>query len=70
MRHLHCSTEEAKKLKLKNNQKISVKISGERSLTFHEIIVRVSDNYSQSVHLDTDEGNSAEIKGQTFGEIV
>jgi putative phosphotransacetylase len=69
-RHLHCSAEEAKKMGLKNNQKVSVRIRGERETTFHDVIVRVSDNYRLSLHLDTDEGNAAGMKGKTFGELI
>jgi len=69
-RHLHLSENEAKKLKLKNNQTVSMKVEGMRKLIFKEIIVRVSDKYKSALHLDTDEGNSAGIFGQTFGEIV
>ncbi len=69
-RHIHCSNEESKKLKLKNHQLVSVKINGERSLTFHNVLVRVSENYKLSFHIDTDEGNSAGIFKKTFGEII
>ena len=69
-RHLHCSEKQAKKLNLKNSQIISVSINGERETTFHNIIVRVSKDYDLSMHLDTDEANSAGIKGKTFGNIV
>jgi len=69
-RHLHISETEAKKLKVKNNQKVSIKVKGKREITFHEVIVRVSENYRLSVHLDTDEGNSAGIIGKIFGELV
>jgi putative phosphotransacetylase len=69
-RHLHLSSKEAQKLRIKNNQKISVKIRGIREVTFSNIIARVSDNYRLSLHLDTDEGNSAGIYGRTFGDIV
>ncbi|MEK6827551.1 MAG: phosphate propanoyltransferase [Nanoarchaeota archaeon] len=69
-RHLHLSKNEAKKLKLENNQKISIRIKGKREIIFREVVVRVSENYRLSVHLDTDEGNSAGIIGKTFGELV
>ena len=69
-RHLHCSEEEAKKLKIKNNQIIKVKISGKRGLIFDGIVVRTNPKYRASVHLDTDEGNAAGISGKTFGEIL
>ena len=69
-RHLHCSPKESKKLKLKNNQKISIKISGIRETIFHNIVVRVSEDYKLALHLDTDEGNAAGITKKVTGEIV
>ena len=54
-RHLHCSEKQAKKLNLKNNQRISININGQRETTFHNIIVRISKDYNLSVHIDTDE---------------
>jgi len=69
-RHLHCSPEEAKKLRLKDNQKVSVKISGERGLVFKEVIVRINEKFRLSLHIDTDEGNATGITAKTFGEIV
>lgn len=69
-RHLHCSEEQAKELKLKPHQIISVKINGQRKTTFHNIIVRISKKFNLSVHLDTDEANAAGISGETYGEIV
>ena len=68
-RHLHASEEEAKKLKVKNNQKISIKVKSEREITFHNIITRISNKYKLALHFDTDEGNAAGITEKTFGEI-
>jgi propanediol utilization protein len=67
---LHCSEEQAKRLSLKNNQRISIKAGNERETTFHNVIVRASDNYDLSFHIDTDEGNAAGINGKTFGYIL
>ncbi len=69
-RHLHCSEEQAKKLKLKDKQIVSVKISGPREITFHNILVRISKKYNLSMHLDTDEANAAGISKKTFGKII
>lgn len=69
-RHLHCDFETAEKLKIKNNEKISVKVSGERETIFSEIVVRIGEGWILSMHVDTDEGNAAGITGKTFGEIV
>jgi len=69
-RHLHCSLEEAKLLKLKNASLISVKVEGKRGITFHSIRVRVKQGYKLFLHLDTDEGNSAGILKKGKGKIV
>jgi propanediol utilization protein len=69
-RHLHCSEEQAKKLKLKPHQIISIKTSGQRKITFNNIIPRISKKYELALHIDTDEANAAGISEETFGEIV
>ena len=70
-RHLHCSSDQAKKLGLKNGQIISVKTPGERSVTLNNIVVRIKDNFDLSIHLDTDEGNASLPGGVcAFGEII
>lgn len=69
-RHLHISPEKAKAYKLKHEQLIKVKISGERGLIFDNVVVRISPNFVNHVHLDTDEGNSAGISKSAYAEIV
>ncbi|MDO8669347.1 MAG: phosphate propanoyltransferase [Candidatus Buchananbacteria bacterium] len=70
-RHLHCNPKQAKKLNLKNGQLLSVKTIGERSLTFHNIAVRIDDNFDLSLHLDTDEGNASLLGGVCgFGDLI
>jgi putative phosphotransacetylase len=69
-RHLHCSPDDAKKLKIKNNQKIKIKTKEKRSLIFDNVIVRVNEKFRLALHLDTDEANAAGIKNKAFGEIV
>jgi putative phosphotransacetylase len=69
-RHLHCPEKDAKKLKLKNNQLIKIKIAGKRGLIFENIAVRIKENFKTALHLDTDEANAAGISGKAFGEIV
>jgi len=58
-RHLHISDTDAKKWKIKNRQKVKVRIKGNLGLTFDEVVARVSPKYSTAIHLDTDEANAA-----------
>jgi len=69
-RHLHCNPKQAELLKLKNGTFISVEIGGKRRITFHNIKVRAKQGYNLSLHLDTDEGNSAGILKRSRGKIV
>ena len=70
-RHLHCSFEEAKKMGLKQNQKIKVAVAGERGLIFDNVIVRAGKSYHTACHIDTDEANACGLdKICGVGKIV
>lgn len=70
-RHLHLPKGRAKKLGIKDYQKIDVKIPGEREIVFKDVIVRTSKDYKSAIHLDTDEGNAAGIKeGKGDGKLL
>lgn len=69
-RHLHLDTATANEMGLKDKEIVSVKVEGERGLTFDEVVVRVSDKFSPAVHLDTDEANAAGLSGEVYGEII
>lgn len=69
-RHLHCSSKEASKLKLKTGDIISVKVGGPRSVVFGNVFVRVEDDYRLSMQIDTDEGNAAGINKISQGILI
>jgi putative phosphotransacetylase len=69
-RHIHCATDEAKKMGFKNGDVVSVRINGERGLVFENVKIRVKQDYKLSMQIDTDEGNSAGINKISKGEIV
>lgn len=68
-RHLHISEKQANEANIKDGQFVSIKILGERETIFNKVLVRVNPNYKLAVHLDTDEGNAANIDRKTFGEL-
>jgi len=70
-RHIHATTADAQKMGLTNGQVVSVRVdTAERSLTFGDVVVRVSDSYALAMHIDTDESNAAAAAGEVYGEIV
>jgi len=69
-RHIHCNFKEAKKFGLKNKTLISVKVNGLGSITFHNVKVRVEKKSRLCLHLDTDEGNAANIVKKGKGIIL
>lgn len=69
-RHLHASPSEAKELGIKDGELLRVNVEGERGLVFEKIVARVNIDFKLALHLDTDEGNAAGIKGVAEGEII
>ena len=70
-RHIHVHTDDAKAWGLEDRQVVSVKVETDgRSLVFGDTFVRVSDKFSTSMHIDTDEANAAGVSGEVYGEII
>lgn len=69
-RHLHLSTEDAGYFGVKDNDLVDVRISGPKGLTFNNVQVRVLPDFKSEMHIDTDDGNAADIINGTMAEIV
>ena len=79
-RHIHATpedaeklgvSEDAEKLGVQDKDVVSVKIeTGERSLVFGDVVVRVSPKFALAMHIDTDESNAAGCGREVYGEIV
>lgn len=69
-RHIHMSPEDADKYGVKDGQIVSVKVEGERSLTFHNITLRVSANFATYMHIDYDEANACGFKKGMKGKLI
>lgn len=57
-RHIHLSSQDAKEIGIVDGENVSVTIPGNRSLTFHNVNVRVSPDFRARMHIDYDEANS------------
>ena len=71
MRHIHMTTADAERMGLTDKQIVEVKIPCEgRTLTFGDVVVRVSDKYALAMHIDTDESNAGGVAPGTMGIII
>lgn len=66
-RHIHMHTDDANEFGVKNNDKVDIKVDGDRGVIFNNVLIRVSDNYKLEMHVDMEEGNASGAKN---GDIV
>ncbi|WPK11572.1 phosphate propanoyltransferase [Lysinibacillus louembei] len=67
--HIHMTEEDAKQFNVENNEIVSVEVESERPVTLRGVVVRVSNNFSLEMHIDTDEANAGFIEQQAKGTI-
>ena len=67
-RHIHMTPADAAEFGVTDKQVVSVKIDSDgRSLTFGDVVVRVSEKYALAMHIDTDESNAGCVAPGTMG---
>lgn len=70
-RHVHLTPETAEKLCLKNKDIVWVKIdTPERKAVLGDVVIRVSENFADAMHIDTDESNAIGATPDLHGEIL
>jgi putative phosphotransacetylase len=69
-RHIHMTPADAIRFGVADREVVQVKTTGERSLVFGEVIVRVKESYALDFHIDTDEANAAGLKTGDTVELV
>lgn len=68
-RHIHMTPADAQEFGVKDKDVVSVEVTTDgRSLTFGDVVCRVSDSYALAMHIDTDESNAA--GGPSQGTII
>jgi acetate kinase len=63
------STEDALRFGLRDKFRVRVRVDGERELIFGDVLVRVNPQFKLSMHIDTDEGNAANLATGAVGHI-
>lgn len=69
-RHIHITPEDAARHGLSDREVVSVRVEGERALTFDEVVVRVSPKFRTGMHIDFDEMNAAGLSGGETGVVI
>ena len=70
-RHIHMIPETAEKLGIKNKDVVWVKAeTNGRTAILGDVVVRVSENFADAMHIDTDESNAISAAPGMFGEII
>jgi acetate kinase len=69
-RHIHMPPNDALEFGVEDKDLVSVEVNtGEKSLIFNNVLIRVSDKFKLEMHIDTDEANAAEICQGYHGEL-
>jgi acetate kinase len=71
-RHIHMSPEDAAVFGVEDRDIVDVAVinNNERDLVFGNVLIRVSPDYILEMHIDTDEGNAAEITSGDTGALM
>ncbi|MBP7936992.1 MAG: acetate/propionate family kinase [Phycisphaerae bacterium] len=69
LRHIHMTPADALRYGVKDKSTVRVRVPGDRELVFGDVRVRVDSNFRLAMHIDTDEGNAANIRTGVTGCI-
>ena len=69
LRHIHMSPEDALHFGLTDKCMVRVRVGGHRELIFGDVLIRVHPDFHLAAHIDTDEGNAANISTGVIGYI-
>ena len=69
MRHIHMTPEDALRMGFQDKDVVRVRVPGDRELIFGDVLIRVSPHYALAMHIDTDEGNAADLSTGIVGYI-
>jgi len=68
-RHIHMSPEDALEFAVRDRDAVRIRVPGERSLIFGDVVVRVDPSFRLDMHIDTDEANAAELSPGAVGYL-
>jgi len=69
-RHVHMNFQDAQRYGVKNGDRMSLKIESSCAVVLENLLVRADETSKLEVHLDTDEGNAADLENATRCELI
>lgn len=70
LRHIHLTPEDAQRMGVRDKQMVKVEIRGLRGGIFHNVLIRVSDQFAPEMHIDVDEANAFGVKNGDRAYII
>lgn len=68
-RHVHMNFRDAEQYGVKNGDRMNLRIESSCSILFEDLLVRADETSKLEVHIDTDEGNAADLDHATSVEL-
>ena len=69
-RHIHMTNAHAHLFGVKEGDFCRVRIGGIKSTIFENVLIRINDNWKLQMHLDTDDANAANVRGDVTAEFL
>ena len=69
-RHVHMNLDHARFYGVKNGERMSLRIESTCTTVFEDLLVRADETSKLEVHIDTDEGNAADLDHATKVELL
>ena len=69
-RHIHMTPKDAEYYGVKDKDRTNVEVSGEHGVIYKDVVIRVSPKSKLAFHLDTDEANAGNVKGNSLARIL
>lgn len=69
-RHVHMNTRDAEYYGVQNGDRMNLRITSSCTVTYEDLLVRADDTSKLEVHIDTDEGNAADLDHAAKVELL
>ena len=69
-RHIHMTPKDASEFAVKDKQRVSVLVEGAKGGVMGQVTIRVNDRYALDMHIDTDDANAFDLKGDEWLKII